>query len=431
MIQKVWRHLKRYNPYSVYAAKSELKSEVSASYLTWIWWILDPVLFMLVYVFITVVVFRTEGEYLPVVVIIGLTVWNFFNKNVSISVKIVNTFKGIVSKIYIPKYMLILEKMYVNFFKMMISFGIVAGFMIAYGIPFRLQLLYCIPLLVLVFILTLACSVIVAHFGVYVNDLYNIVQVILRFMFYLSGVFYDIGDRLGNRIFMGIDIGWLMTHVNPVAYLINEFRQIIIYGEALRPMMFLYWLAFSVVLLGIGLFLMYRHENNYVKWLRHERTCDRGQDVHVRYRSMKSFSLRKSLGQIRQRRDSYEALRGVSFTVPKGKIIGIIGKNGSGKSTLLKTIAGVFSPDEGTIDTFGNRLSLLAIGIGFQTMLSGYENIFLSGLLLGFTEKEIRARLPEIIEFSELGDLSISQCGYSAAFKLAFSITAFLTQRSS
>ena len=152
-------------------------------------------------------------------------------------------------------------------------------------------------------------------------------------------------------------------------------------------------------------------------------------DVHVRYRSMKSFSLRKSLGQIRQRRDSYEALRGVSFTVPKGKIIGIIGKNGSGKSTLLKTIAGVFSPDEGTIDTFGNRLSLLAIGIGFQTMLSGYENIFLSGLLLGFTEKEIRARLPEIIEFSELGDVIYKPVQtYSSGMhsKLAFSITAFL-----
>lgn len=152
-------------------------------------------------------------------------------------------------------------------------------------------------------------------------------------------------------------------------------------------------------------------------------------DVHVRYRSMKSFSLRKSLGQIRQRRDSYEALRGVSFTVPKGKIIGIIGKNGSGKSTLLKTIARVFSPDEGTIDTFGNRLSLLAIGIGFQTTLSGYENIFLSGLLLGFTEKEIRARLPEIIEFSELGDFIYKPVQtYSSGMhsKLAFSITAFL-----
>ena len=152
-------------------------------------------------------------------------------------------------------------------------------------------------------------------------------------------------------------------------------------------------------------------------------------DVHVRYRSMKSFSLRKSLGQIRQRRDSYEALRGVSFTVPKGKIIGIIGKNGSGKTTLLKTISRVISPEEGTIDTIGNRLSLLAIGIGFQTTLSGYENIFLSGLLLGFTEKEIRARLPEIIEFSELGDFIYKPVQtYSSGMhsKLAFSITAFL-----
>ena len=152
-------------------------------------------------------------------------------------------------------------------------------------------------------------------------------------------------------------------------------------------------------------------------------------DVHVVYRSMKSFSLRKSIGQIRQRRDCYEALKGVSFQVPKGKIIGIIGKNGSGKSTLLKTIAGVFSPDQGEINTFGNRLSLLAIGIGFQASLSGYENIFLSGLLLGFTEKEIRERLPEIIAFSELGDFIYKPVqSYSSGMysKLAFSITAIL-----
>lgn len=265
MIAKIIRHLQRYNPYSVYAAKSELKGEVSASYLTWIWWILDPVLFMLVYVFITVVVFRSSGEYLPVVVIIGLSVWNFFNKNVSISVRIVYAFKGIVSKIYVPKYMLILEKMYVNFFKMLISFGIVAGFLLAYRIPFRLQLLGCVPLIVLLFVLTLACCIIVAHFGVYVNDLYNIVQVILRFLFYLSGVFYDIGARLGERMFLGFDLNWLMTHVNPIAYLIDEMRRIIIYGESMDPWLFLYWLLISLALLWLGLFLMYRHENSYVK----------------------------------------------------------------------------------------------------------------------------------------------------------------------
>lgn len=265
MIAKVFHHVKRYNPYALYAAKSELKGEVSASYLTWIWWILDPVLFMLVYVFITVVVFRSSGEYLPVVVIIGLTVWNFFNKNVAISVRIVHTFKGIVSKIYIPKYMLVLEKMYVNFFKMIISFGIVIGFMLAYHIPFRPQLLLCLPLTALLFLLTLSCGIIVAHFGVYVNDLHNIVQVILRFLFYLSGVFYDITDRLGARMFMGIDMGWLMTHVNPIAYLIDEMRQIIIYGEPGDPLLFLYWLLISLLLLAAGLYLMLRHENNYVK----------------------------------------------------------------------------------------------------------------------------------------------------------------------
>ena len=152
-------------------------------------------------------------------------------------------------------------------------------------------------------------------------------------------------------------------------------------------------------------------------------------DVKVSYRSMKSFSLKKSFGRIRQRRDYYEALKGVSFTVPKGRIVGIIGKNGSGKSTLLRTIAGVFSPDEGTVETFGNRLSLLAIGIGFQANLSGLENIYLSGLLLGFTEKEIRERLPEIIEFSELGDFIYKPVQtYSSGMysKLAFSITAIL-----
>ena len=157
MLKKVAAHIRRYNPYSVYAAKSELKGEVASSYLTWMWWILDPVLFMFVYVFITVVVFKSTGKYLPVVVIIGLTVWNFFNKTVMISVKIVNAFRGIVSKIYIPKYMLILEKLYVNFFKMLISFGIVAGFAAAYRLPPTIHLLECILLVFLLLLLTLAC----------------------------------------------------------------------------------------------------------------------------------------------------------------------------------------------------------------------------------------------------------------------------------
>ena len=73
----------------------------------------------------------------------------------------------------------------------------------------------------------------------------------------------------------------------------------------------------------------------------------------------------------------YEAVRGVSFAVPKGEILGIVGKNGSGKSTMLRAIAGIFSPDSGTIDLKGNSVSLLSIGVGFQPKLTGRENILL------------------------------------------------------
>lgn len=126
---------------------------------------------------------------------------------------------------------------------------------------------------------------------------------------------------------------------------------------------------------------------------------------------------------------AFSALRGISFEVPQGGILGIIGKNGSGKSTLLRAIAGIFSPDKGTIDLHGHSVSLLSIGVGFNKELTGRENIFLSGLLLGFTEKEIQSKTDEIIRFAELGDfIDRPVKTYSSGMhsKLAFSITAIL-----
>ena len=84
-------------------------------------------------------------------------------------------------------------------------------------------------------------------------------------MFYLSGVFYDVGDRLSQTTFFGLNVGRMMITVNPVAYVIDELRKIIIYGQPLRADMFLYWLIISVLLLFAGLKLMYRYENSYIK----------------------------------------------------------------------------------------------------------------------------------------------------------------------
>lgn len=151
-------------------------------------------------------------------------------------------------------------------------------------------------------------------------------------------------------------------------------------------------------------------------------------DLHVYYRDMKRFSLKKwskekGSGKI------FKAVKGVSFEVPKGQILGICGKNGSGKSTLLRAISGIFSPDKGSINLHGNTISLLSIGVGFQKQLTGYENIYLSGMLLGYNKEEIDEKVGEIISFSELGDFIYKPVrSYSSGMysKLAFSITAVL-----
>ena len=153
-------------------------------------------------------------------------------------------------------------------------------------------------------------------------------------------------------------------------------------------------------------------------------------DLKIRYRCLNKMSIKQSLFKLKKSNmEIFEAVRGISFNVPKGEIMGIVGKNGSGKSTLLRAIAGIFAPDEGSIDLHGHTVSLLSIGVGFQKKLTGRENILLSGMLLGFSEEEIRERMPDIIEFSELGkfiDRPLRTYSSGMHSKLAFSITAIL-----
>lgn len=153
-------------------------------------------------------------------------------------------------------------------------------------------------------------------------------------------------------------------------------------------------------------------------------------NLKIRYKSLNKMSIRKSLFKLRKSQvDTFEAVKGISFKVEKGQILGIVGKNGSGKSTTLRAIGGIFAPDEGSIDLHGNSVSLLSIGVGFQKKLTGRENIFLSGILLGYTEKQISEKLDDIIEFSELGkfiDKPVKTYSSGMYSKLAFSITAML-----
>jgi ABC-type polysaccharide/polyol phosphate transport system ATPase subunit len=120
------------------------------------------------------------------------------------------------------------------------------------------------------------------------------------------------------------------------------------------------------------------------------------------FRTFKEYAIKLLKGNVRFR--EFMALNNIDLQVEQGEILGIIGRNGAGKSTLLKVISRVLIPTEGRVRIRGRVSPLLELGAGFHPELTGRENIFLNGTLLGQSRREIQSRLPEIMDFAELGD---------------------------
>lgn len=132
-------------------------------------------------------------------------------------------------------------------------------------------------------------------------------------------------------------------------------------------------------------------------------------NIDLIYRSAETLSIKKIFKTMIKKGKSnvlsnYKALNQVSFTLEKGNVYGIIGNNGAGKSTLLRVLSGVMKPNAGEVERNYKTINLLALGVGFSGELTGLENIFLNGMLLGFSKQQISQVKDAIIEFSELGE---------------------------
>lgn len=141
------------------------------------------------------------------------------------------------------------------------------------------------------------------------------------------------------------------------------------------------------------------------------------------YSGMKEFLLSAARGKLRYK--NFWALNDISFSLGRGEVLGIIGTNGAGKSTLLKVISGILKPTKGTVSTEGNIVPMLELGSGFDFELTGRENIFLNGAILGYQEQFLLEKYDEIVEFSELGEfIEMPLRSYSSGMvtRLAFSI---------
>lgn len=258
-MKKIINDIKKFKSYILYQTRANIKSEVSGSYLGYLWLFLEPLAFMLIYTFIGEIVFNKTTEYFPIFIFSGLIFWNFFANTLKKSTKLVKANSEIISKIYVPKYIFLIITILSNLYKLSITLLLLIPFMLIYQVPITLNILFIVPLILCLVLFTFGISTFFMHYGVIITDLVNVTNIILKFMFYLTGIFYSLSDSISGIY------GILLETLNPIAFIITNFRNCFIYSSGINIQILCLWFVVSVLLSILGLRLIMKYENSYVK----------------------------------------------------------------------------------------------------------------------------------------------------------------------
>lgn len=253
------KNMIKYRKYAIRSAKAELKSEVADSRLNWLWWVIEPLCFMLIYTFVFGMVFDNKDPYFASFVMIGLAAWDFFNRMMTGSVKLIINNRDLVTKVYLPKYILLFSKSLTYLFKFGISLCLAFILMLVQGVPFSWTILLMIPIIIVLYIISFGAGMILMHFGVTLNDLANLTNIGLKMLFYLSGIFYNINEKIKGMP------AFILLRVNPIAFCMNELRKVAIYGTLPSFLGIIARLAIGLVLCLIGIHVIHKNENSYAK----------------------------------------------------------------------------------------------------------------------------------------------------------------------
>ncbi len=258
-ISKFCSQVARYRQYIVFAARADLRAEVANSFLNRLWWVLEPTFNMLVYVLVFGRVMGNSVRNYATVVYSSLLMWTFFNKTINYSVKCIRNNRDIVTKVYLPKQVLILTNMILNFLKLLFSLIVLVPMLVIFRVHIAPSALFVLPAYMLMLLLSFGIGLIFLHYGVYIDDLSYAVGILLQMLMFLSGIFYDVITALPKPL------NTMVLSLNPVALFVDTMRNALLSGIVCNVPLVILWTVIALLLCYMGIHIVYKNENSYVK----------------------------------------------------------------------------------------------------------------------------------------------------------------------
>ncbi|SFB27323.1 teichoic acid transport system permease protein [Lentibacillus halodurans] len=234
-----------------YLVKSGLKAEHRNSYLGYFWWLLDPLLNVLVYYFLVVIILGRGDENYPVFLVIGLVVWRWISSAVNSSAKSILRYSSIINQVYLPKSIFPLSFTISQMFNFLFGLIVIAMFLVFFGVTPEWHIVY-LPLLVMItMIFLLAVGFVLAYVTVFVRDIDNILTYVTRIFFYASPIIWQ-GGRLPDKYSFFVDI-------NPIAIIVSAYRDILMRQTSPD---FTGLLVITVISIAVGVLALYHYSRN-------------------------------------------------------------------------------------------------------------------------------------------------------------------------
>jgi ABC-type polysaccharide/polyol phosphate export permease len=245
--------------YILYYAKILLTNRVKGSFLGVLWLFLDPFMFMIVYTFVAQIIFGATMPYFPLYVFIGSTSWKVFAGTIQTCTTSIIRNKDIYQQIYFHKSVFPTIQLLVNFFEFMIAISLIVILMIFFGVPFTWHIFEFFLVIPVFLVITYGFALITAHVGVYFYDLHNILDFTLRFLFYMSPIFWSISETHPLYKYE------MILRINPMYTILESFRNALLYGKSPNYKALLVITVVAIILIFIGNYLISKHEDEYAR----------------------------------------------------------------------------------------------------------------------------------------------------------------------